>query len=111
MLAKWKGFFFFFILSLYSLLVIMTLSSSHFLALHGWHVLGSALAVVLCWVLLWKLGSALAYFYKCFKNHPCIAGYLGNTIVPLFLNFNKAAISFLFYSLLSLQDQGVNLWD
>lgn len=95
MLAKWKGFFFFHPFTLLS----FGNNDLELITLHGWHVLGSA------------LGIPLPTFINVLENHAYIAGYLGNTIVPLFLNFNKAAISFLFYSLLSLQDQGVSLWD
>lgn len=61
LLAKWKGWLFS-IFSPYYILVIMTLSSSQFLAVHGWHVLCSAPVI------------PLPGFIKVLQNHPWIAG-------------------------------------
>lgn len=80
---------------LWYLLVVMTLSSSQFMA-------------GICSVLI---GDTLAWLYKCLENHLWFAGYQCNTIVCLFFYFQQSSSLSLVYSLPSLQDQGVNLWD
>lgn len=54
---------FFLIFSPYYILVIMTLSSSQFLAVHGWHMLCSALVMI-----------PLPGFINVLQNHPWITG-------------------------------------